>query len=164
MGGLGSGGKRPGSGRKPKSEAERRLDGNAGHRGRVLAHPSAPDRPVSVAPTAAPPAAPGVEEFDAPNDLTMEERHVWMELAPHAFENGTLTKATSLAFRLLCRNIVLERRYGMSILEAGTANHRGMIQRIDAELLRFSLAPCGKPLSAGDKMPEVDPLQAKYFG
>lgn len=135
MGGNGSGGRRPGSGRKPKSAFDIALDGNAGHRGRVLAHPSVPP---STAPAE-------IEEFDAPDDLTMDERHIWLELAPFAFANRTLTKATSLSFRLLCRNVVLER--AMSIgLDRGGPNHRGMIQRVDAELLRFSLSPCGKAI------------------
>jgi hypothetical protein len=31
---------------------------------------------------------------------------------------------------------------------AGGANHRGMIQRVDAELARFCLSPFGKPMYA----------------
>ncbi|HJT94759.1 MAG TPA: hypothetical protein VJ777_22955 [Mycobacterium sp.] len=105
-----------------------------------------------------------VEEFDAPNDLTFDERQVWMELAPFAFANGTLTKATSLGFRMMCRNIVLERRYAQSVTDQGSSNHRGMIQRVDAELLRFNLAPCGKPMASGPAVAEVDPMEAKYLG
>lgn len=156
MGGVGSGGRRPGTGRKPKSAAEKGLTGQASHRGRVLPHPSSTP-PAAMAPVE-------VEEFDAPDELTMEERHVWLELAPHAFKNGTLTRATSLSFRLLCRNVVLERRYAVSVLDAGTANHRGMIQRIDAELLRFNLSPCGKRIAPDVTEPAADPLKAKYFG
>lgn len=153
MGGVGSGGKRPGQGRKPKSVEERRLAGNAGHRGRVLDHPSS----VAVQQLVE------VEEFDAPNDLTIDERHVWTELAPHAFANLTLTRGTALGFRLLCRNVVLERRYALSVQDAGGASHRGMIQRVDAELLRFGLAPCGKPIVTAQKA-DVDPMKDKYFG
>src|SRR5687767_5910866 len=90
-----SGGRRPGAGRKPKTALEQAITGDPGHRGRVLTHPSGGSVPV-VAP---------IEEFDAPDDLTMEERHVWSELAPHAFAARTLTPATSFSFRLLCRNI-----------------------------------------------------------
>lgn len=129
MGGKGSGGHRTGSGRKPKSNRERTVEG-----ARVLAHPSA----ASTAP-------PLVEEFDAPDDLTMDERHVWMELAPHAFQGRTLNRATSLAFRLLCRNVVLERELSKDVELRGGANHRGIIQRVDAELARFMCAPMGKP-------------------
>lgn len=154
MGGIGSGGRGRGQGRKPKSAEEKRLSGHAGHRGKVVDHPSSAfTEPPAVV----------VEEFDAPDDLTIDERHVWMELAPHGFENGTLSKATSLAFRLLCRNIVLERRYALSVQDAGGASHRGMIQRVDAELMHFGLAPCGKPIVATPKA-EVDPMQEKYFG
>lgn len=154
MGGVGSGGRRPGSGAKPKAERLRALDGNAGHR-KVLPGPG-------PAQAAVPP--PVVEEFDAPNDLTVDEWLVWLELAPFAFRNRTLTAATSLGFRLLCQNIVLMRRYAMSVQDAGGANHRGLIQRVDAELLRFNLAPCGKPLVAADQAPAVDPMKDKYFG
>lgn len=146
MGGRGSGGRRPGSGRKPKTERERQIDGNAGHRpGRVLAHPSAPAPSTAV---------PEVDEFDAPNDLTTEERIVWLELAPHAFRNRTLTRATSLSFRLLCRNVVLERALAQSVEDRGGANHRGLIQRVDAELLRFNLSPCGKAMF-GEEQPQA---------
>lgn len=155
MGGVGSGGRRRGAGRKPKPAHERRLAGNAGHRGKVLAHPSVPAVQA--------PQLPEIEEFDVPDDLTTDERHVWMELAPHAFANRTLTTATSLAFRLLCRNVVLERRYAGSVQDAGGASHRGVIQIIDRELLRFNLAPCGKSVVM-EPVPAVDPRQEKYFG
>ena len=97
--------------------------------------------------------APVVDEFDAPNDLTADERNVWLELAPHGFAAGTLTRATSYGFRLLCRNIVLERELAANVEQRGGANHRGLIQRIDAELARFVLAPMGKPL-VEQKAPE----------
>lgn len=134
MGGRGSGGSRAGAGRKPKSNLERLVTGDPGHRGRLLAHPNAGSVPA-VAP---------VEEFDAPNDLSTAERLVWLELAPFAFAARTLLKSTSYAFRLLCRNIVLERELSSSVEMRGTANHRGIVQRVDAELLRFSLCPNGK--------------------
>jgi hypothetical protein len=145
MGGVGSGGRRPGAGRKGKSEAERALTGNAGHRSKVVRHPSVPPAPPAAASaglSVPPPVV--VDEADAPNDLTVEERQVWLRLAPFALGNGTLTPAWSFAFSLLCRNIALERRYASSVTDAGGASHRGLIQRIDAELLRFNLSPCGK--------------------
>src|SRR3990167_5947302 len=144
MGGVGSGGRRPGAGAKRRSAADPAVTGTRSRvsvPARVLSHPSVPAAPVA-------PALPVIDEADAPDDLTRDERLVWLELAPHAMANGTLVPATSLAFRLLCRNIVLERTASQAPLARGTADHRGLIQRVDAELLRFNLAPCGK-LMAG---------------
>lgn len=98
-----------------------------------------------------------VDEFDAPNDLTVDERNVWLRLAPHAFKARTLTPATEYQFVMLCRNILLERRIAVDPDQVGGANHRGIIQRIDAELARFCLAPMGKPLM-DDAPKEVDPF------
>lgn len=150
MGGKGSGGRRTGSGRKPLGAYEREITGNAGKRGQLHTLPGAPSPP---------PPAP-VDEFDAPDDLTLEQRQVWLELAPHAFAERTLTRATALSFRLLCRNVALELALSRSDADRGGPNHRGIIQRIDAELLRFNLSPCGKALY--DKAPReqgpVNPL------
>lgn len=143
MGGKGSGGHRFGAGRKKKTDEERFVDGNAGHRGRVIAHPST---------TSEPPPVPVVDEADAPNDLTLEERRAWLALAPHALQNGTLVPATSVAFVLLCKNIVRERKYGESLTECGTANHRGLIQRVEGGLDAFQLRPQGR------RMPSADPV------
>lgn len=128
----GHGGGRPGAGRKPKSSVLRAFDGGAGKRAPASSLPSA------VAPVA-------VDEFDAPDCLTTEQRLVWLELAPHAFASRTLTKGTMAAFVMLCRNVVTERALAAGAL-AGTSDHRGMIQRVDAELMAFSLRPCGKAL------------------
>jgi hypothetical protein len=145
MGGVGSGGARPGSGPKPKSARQHAVAGDAGRRGlgRVLQHPGFG---VDSAP-------PEVEEFDAPNELTADERKVWMLLAPFAFQNRTLVPATSLSFQLLCRNVVLERILATS--EPGSASHRGLIQRVDAELQRFALSPLGKPMETGAAVPQA---------
>ena len=70
---------------------------------------------------------------------------VWQELAPEAFKARTLTKATALNFRMLCRSIVLEQQLAVSV-DKGAADHRGLMQRIDIELLRFCLSPIGKAL------------------
>lgn len=153
MGGLGSGGARLGAGRPRKQATARALDGNAGHRS-VVRHPSAPLPPVR-------PPVP-VEAFDAPDELSVDERNVWLRLAPHAFGNGTLTKDKEYAFCLLCRNIVLERRFAGSVQEAGGPSHRGLIQIIDRELLRFGLAPLGKAKEEEPEQPKVDPLMEKY--
>jgi hypothetical protein len=80
-----------------------------------------------------------------PEDLTEDERGVWGQLAPHAIARQTLTPATAYGFGLLCRLVVLERLVGRDPETAGKSDHRGLVQRIDAELLRFDLAPNGRP-------------------
>lgn len=157
MGGVGSGGRRVGAGAKPKSKAERALAGRASHSSKVVAHPSAPAQP-------APPPPVEFDEADAPNDLDFEQRQVWLRLAPRAKAAGTLTDETGDYFKVLCRMVVLEERYGKSVLEAGTANHRGLVQRVAAMMKDFALAPFGKPVTGQQQAPAVDPMKAKYFG
>lgn len=139
MGGQGSGGTRLGSGRKPKDEAQKALEGTAPpgerKRGRTL---------------------PPIDEFDAPNDLTTDERNVWLRLAPGAFYARTLTRATEYAFVLLCRNVLLEQQLRANVVDAGSANHRGLIQRVEAGLTAFGLRALGKPMV--DDTPAEDPL------
>ena len=145
MGGKGSGGTRTGSGRKRQSDLERAIGGNAGHRSNVLQHPNA----TAVAP---------VETFDPPTTLRGRARQVWDALAPAAFEARTLTRATEVSFVILCRNVALERSMAARKRGAGGANHRGMIQRVDAELTKFCLSPFGKPMYAAEPVKQVDPL------
>jgi hypothetical protein len=145
MGGRGSGGHRPGSGRKPKDLAAKMLHGTA-----TRAQREAARKPVTV------------EEFDAPNDLTTAERLVWLRLAPGAFAARTLTKATEYQFVMLCRNVVLEREIAADASLRGGANHRGIIQRVDAELARFCLAPMGKPIV--EDAPKVEDPFAEFEG
>lgn len=142
---YGHGGRRPGAGRKPKSTHLRGLDGGAGKRKVVGAAKTALTKPV--------------DEFDAPDSLTHDQRLVWMALAPHAFEARTLTKGTMEAFIMLCRNVVIERGLAASAF-AGNADHRGMIQRVDAEMGAFSLRPCGKAIYEADEAEQapVNPL------
>lgn len=144
-----SGGRRPNSGPKPKTEAERAITGG---RARVLEHPSsAPTEPIAV------------EEFDAPNDLTTDERNVWLALAPHAFAARTLTKGTAEAFKLLCRNVLLEKEMRASVLDRGRAAHQGMIHKVETAMLRFNLSPCGKAMfEAVPASAVVNPLE-KYL-
>ncbi len=152
----GHGGRRTGSGRKPKAAAVRVLDGNANHKGRVLPHPSSTPPPAA--------AAPIVDEEHAPDDLSLEERRVWLNLAPLALEKGTLTPATDLAFKILCRNVVVLEEYSRSVQERGSANHRGMIQRVDAELGDFGLRAFGKASAPAAAAPAVDPVKERFFG
>lgn len=145
MGGPGSGGNRTGSGRKKQSDLERAIGGDAGKRGVVLQHPNA----TAVAP---------IETFDPPKTLRGKAKAVWGELAPAAFEARTLTRATEVAFVILCRNVALERKMAAARKGVGSANHRGMIQRVDAELTKFCLSPFGKPLYGAQVETAVNPL------
>lgn len=152
MGGKGSGGRRLGSGRPKKSDSERFVDGNAGHRGRVLAHPSAP-----------PAAPPPVDEFDAPDTLTMEERMVWLRQAPHAFANRTLTKSSAMAFERYCRLVVEEGVEAKSSGHGGS-NHRGMVKTLNAYELQFQLTPACKPMAdAAPAVPVVAEQKRAYW-
>jgi hypothetical protein len=121
------GGRRPGSGRKPKSAREKAVTS-----ARVLNHPSS-----------APPVMPA-EPQNAPNGLAPDVVTVWEILAPKATANQTLTAATAYAFEVLCRSVVLERLLAMA--EPGSANHRGLLKEVNTRLLQFNLAPCGKPM------------------
>lgn len=144
-----SGGRRPGAGRKPLDARTRDITGNAGHRGRLLPYPGLD----------APPVPPPSQPFPCPDTWSPAERGVWAELAPHAFANRTLTPATLLAFRVLVRNVLLERTLAESPMFQGGPNHRGLLMRVDAELLRFNLAPCGKPLTEPEQAAvPVNPL------
>jgi hypothetical protein len=146
MGGKGSGGLRVGAGRKPKGRAEAWLGGDAGKRGRGKAKPKA--APVTL--------------IAAPRDLPEDQRAVWNELAPHACARRTLTDQTVAAFRDLCEAIVWKRRLftGIESLTVATptgikahpliAQHRGMMQRVEAGMLRFCLAPMGKELAPAE--------------
>lgn len=133
------GGARPGAGRKPKDRALAKLQGS-----RQRSVVRFPDR-VGAVPVA--PAAPPIPvDVVCPEDLPDAAKVVWARLAPHAVAACTLTVGTADAFALLCRQVVLERSLSES-RDAGLASHRGMMQRVEAGLVRFSLAPMGKPLA-----------------
>lgn len=164
MGGVGSGGRRVGAGRKPKSAEERRLSGNAGHQ-KVVPHPSVPPSSVTTVNLHAPPSV-VLDEADAPNDLTLDERQIWMRLAPRAIEKRTLHAGTADYFKMFCRVVALEEKYAKSAMDAGSANHRGLIQRAAAMYKDFDIAPFGKPTVSGGTAadaPTVDPLKEKFF-
>lgn len=148
MGGIGSGGRRPGSGRKRADTNLRSIQG-----GRARTPPVVPPTTNPISP---------VEEFDAPDDLEHDERAVWLKLAPHAFKARTLTRATALSFEMLCRNYVLMRSVGKS--DPGGSPHRGLIQRVDAELLRFNLSPCGKAMYEAEPQAPANPLSKFLSG
>lgn len=162
MGGVGSGGARPGSGRKPKPKVTAWLGGNAGKRARKApARPEAHDAAFPLLP--------------APRDLPAAHVAVWNELAPHACAARTLTAGTAHAFRDLCARVVLLRAMaaqvdadglmttavslqmdesggGLQTVEKKAHDLLGrymtMMQRVDASLLRFRLSPMGKELAA----------------
>lgn len=122
------GGRRIGAGRKRKPKVGSEL-------ARILQHPSVPTTNQTSP----------IEEFDAPDDLSADERAVWLKQAPHAFANRTLTRATALAFERYCKVVVLERNEAKSS-GVGAANHRGLLKQINAYELQFMLTPAGKPM------------------
>jgi hypothetical protein len=147
MGGFGSGKTRrqPGTGRKAKDPVLRALDGNASRR---------PVAPPVTAPTPHRPVR-------MPATLRPDERKVWRQLAPHAKALGTLTPGTALGFKWLCRNVVLLEACWADGKTRGTAKYLGVLQKVESGLLRFALAPYGKPMpDAGVAAPSapVNPL------
>lgn len=140
MGGLGSGG-HAGAGRKPKNSQQEHLTGSKSRR-------KVPSVAASL---------PSLDEFDAPNDLTVDERNVWVQLAPGAFKEHTLTKATEYAFSEMCRDIVALARMRLDPDKVGGADFRGMRQQIRAELKSFRIGPVGKPM-VDDAPKAVDPF------
>lgn len=124
MGGRGSGGRRPGSGSKPD---------------------------IGLVPPA-PPAE--RQRFAAPEHLSAGERAIWEWLEPLAVIRGTLTADTAAAFELLCRAVALERVIAANDERVGGADHRGVLQRAEALLAKFDLAPNGKPHGQANKPAE----------
>jgi hypothetical protein len=133
------------------SAEERAAKGNTTKRRQpatVLAHPSAPAVPER-------PTLPVVDEADAPDDLTMEERKVWMRLAPKAMAAGTLTVLSAESFAKLCRLEVVVNELANAPLQKGTPNHRAWIHELDGMYANFGLRPAGKPMpDAAASQPE----------
>lgn len=144
MGGLGSGGPRVGTGPKPEEIIE-------------------------------------IQPVDMPGGLSDGERAAWDELAPKALQRGTLTTETAARFVLFCRAVVMERSMAAKILADGwtyiavtvdgsgqereslkahplCGAHRGMMQRVEAGMLAFRLAPVGKVIVAA-KEKKQNPLE-----
>lgn len=142
---MAKGGKRIGAGRKPKQQTAK-----------LLQHPSVP-----IAPPTTNHASP-IEEFDAPNDLTADERAIWLKQAPHAFVNRTLTRASALAFERYCKVVVLERNEAKSS-GVGGANHRGLLKQVNAFELQFMLTPSGKAMPVTDQSASSEPDQDDAF-
>lgn len=149
MGGIGSGGKRRGAGRPRKVRDEN----DAPSRGRVLTHPSAPATP--------PPAPIEVDEADAPNELSVDERKVWLQLAPHALKNRTLVPETSVAFTALCRLVLRERELAMSVLDRCSTKHMNVFREMNKGLDAFGLRPDGAPIAVPE--PAAQPKKTAYW-
>ena len=139
MGGLGSGGKRVGSGRKSKGATLLRL-----HGGRDRARTPAVD------------ASTPVLHVDPPAALPADQLAVWQALAPHAMAARTLTTSTIGSFCDLCQAVTLRDRllavieaqgwtFSKAVLDGNgnvvsreikkhplVADHRGWEQRVEA--------------------------------
>jgi phage terminase small subunit len=172
MGGIGSGGKRVGSGRKAKLERERQLAGSrvrtrARDAGATTAKPrTAKNRPE--------PSAPAVIK---PTDLTPIAADVWDLLAPGALASGTLTPTTAYAFRRLCE-LETDRRAMRALIEADgftitnaegepkahplLARENALQVRVEQGMVRFMVTALGKSM-APDEPDEVDPF-AEFDG
>jgi hypothetical protein len=156
MGGVGSGGMRVGAGPKPKTKDAHWLGGDAGKRGMAGAGPAAPAEPVVVI---APPVA-----------LGEQARGVWEALAPHACAARTLTEATVRDFRELCELVVdmdaaraARRAEGWTDMGLRLATaYRGLVQRVEAKMRAFKLAPIGKEMTDAEVKP-TDPF-AEFDG
>lgn len=168
MGGKGSGGRRPGAGRKKKPTHLRGIDGGAGRRG-----------PAADRDTAAVAAAASL--MDAPASLGPGELVIWLEWAPLAHAAGTLTPATLGNFVQLCQAEVDRRElraqytirrdaagYPLALLVMGSKEelsvrreHRTLSKDIHARMKDFMIAPFGKELAPGDSgAGAIDPLDA----
>lgn len=124
---------------------------------------------------------PGGGVVTRPNRLNEAEVDIWNELAPLAVKAGTLVPETSFAFCDLVELVVLRQRmkdelsalderdgkrgyYDLTIsTEQGLKAHplitqyRSMMQRVEAGLARFRLAPFGKEiLPSGASAPKDD--------
>jgi hypothetical protein len=152
----GHGGARPGAGRKPKSAEERRLAGDAGHRGVVIRYPDAAT--VGDVPAA------DSQVVEPPPTLTPDELAVWKDLAPEATRNGTLKASTVKAFVMLCEQIVDYR--AQRRLQAGSADAARTAKIVLGLLGDFDLRPRGKPVTSGENPQQqpLNPMWEKYIG
>lgn len=180
MGGKGSGGRRVGAGRKRTSDAAGMLSGSRRVRARARAanqtnQTGNQNGPAADAPQAAAPAALIETEIpQPPGNLTLDELAEWNDLAPRAAKMGTLTPDTQWALVDLCQARVLKTkllrdldRMGNIVpgASAGTvvanpllARYTTLLQRVDAGMMRFRVAPMGKELTEPEK--PADPFAA----
>jgi len=164
MGGKGSGGFRPGAGRKKKAAHLK------------IAHGTA-----TIAERLAAASGPAEDQPDAvtmPDDLSPLQIEHWKELAPIAVRERTLTETTRPAFLLLCKNranlddyngiletdgYTIETEQGTKAHPLLTARDR-MVKIIDAQMARFKLTPFGKEVPTGAPAKPVSKLQALRGG
>ena len=100
-----------------------------------------------------------------PKDMTDVQKDFWKQLAPLAAIQRTLTTETAHAFRDLCEAIVLKRLMleqinidGLTMSDEDgvvkahplITHHRGLMQRVEAGLMRFRLSPVGKEMAPVD--------------
>jgi hypothetical protein len=175
MGGKGSGGARPGAGRRRKSQSDGALTGSRRTRSRAATNQT-PNQKASVpaAPGAPPPAASVVplEIPQPPGSLTLDELAEWNDLAPRAATEGTLIDSTRYALRDLCQLRVLRDRLLRRVGDDGDivigaqgqqAAHplltriTTLSQRVEAGMVRFKLSPQGKELETAKPQP-ADPF------
>lgn len=148
MGGVGSGGLRVGAGRKPKNQSQHWLGGDAGKRGKGKK-----------------PKTADVMLIPAPRSLDGDARDVWSSLAPHACAARTLTDATVRDFAELCELVVEMESARVARRAAGwngdglrlAAAYRGLVQRVEAKMRAFRLAPIGKEMTPDAPTPD-DPF------
>lgn len=155
------GGARAGAGRKPKGK-EGLLTGSRRVRDRL-------DRQQQT--EQAPAEAEAVDPVTLPpEELTIAELAVWNDLAPIAAKAKTLDETTRTALRDLCELIVLRKSVLRKIHDTDLVHdgeyglkanpllpqYRGLVQRIEAYMTRFKLAPMGKEISKPDEEKPVD--------
>lgn len=165
MGGKGSGGFRPGAGRKKKATHLKIAHGTATVAERLAAANSTAEEPAAAAVT-------------MPDDLSPKQIEHWKELAPIAVRERTLIENTRPAFLLLCKNranlddyndileadgYTIETEQGTKAHPLLTARDR-MVKIIDAQMARFKLTPFGKEVATGAPAKPVSKLQALRGG
>lgn len=183
MGGKGSGGSRVGAGRRRKDQAEGALTGSRRTRARAkqqnqttnqtVANQTKTAEPVS---SSVPASAINVEMPQPPGNLTLDELAEWNDLAPRAAKQGTLTDDTQWSLVDLCRARVLLTKLLRDVDRMGNvvvngngnlsanpllARYTTLLQRVDAGMMRFRIAPMGKELTEPEK--PADPF-AEFDG
>lgn len=133
MGGKGSGGRRIGAGRKPKTAREHWLTGDAGKRGLALVErpadagaPKGQRRRGKKPQRPAPPVIGAAGEV--PPELTDVERVLWERWAPRAKAIGTLSEDTTPGFVVLCQTAADAQVCRAEIYSRGIVSVRTVMQ------------------------------------